>query len=137
MGVKYMAGEELLAASGFGFLAGMIAFALIIGLIIYIYVAIALMTIANRKKVPNGWLAFIPIANLYLMTQIGGIQWWWMFIFILPIIPAIGGLLYAVGFVYLWWKIAEAVKRPGWWGILMIIPIVNLVMIGVMAWGSD
>jgi hypothetical protein len=38
--------------------------------------------------------------------------------------------------IYFWWKIAEAVKRPGWWGILLIIPIVNLVVIGLMAWGK-
>ena len=132
-----MAGEELLGASGLGFLAGIFMVALIIGLIVYIYVAIALMTMAKKKKVPNAWLAFIPIANLYIMTQVGGIEWWWMLVFLLMIIPFVGTLLYMVGIVYIWWKISEAFKRPGWWGILMLIPIVNLVLMGLLAWSSD
>ena len=50
--------------------------------------------------------------------------------------PAVGGLAVAAIMVFLWWKIAEVLKRPGWWGILMIIPIVNLVFMGILAWGK-
>jgi hypothetical protein len=37
---------------------------------IYIYMSMALMTIATKTNTPNGWLAWIPIANIFLMLQI-------------------------------------------------------------------
>ena len=43
---------------------------LIIFLAVYIYGALALMAIAKKTKTPNGWLAWIPIANVFLIIQI-------------------------------------------------------------------
>lgn len=108
----------------------------IFALAMYVYCAIVLMSIAKKTKTPNGWLGFIPIANIYLMTQIGKISPWFTAAILLPIIPFIGGLALLVIMVYMWWKIAEAVGKPGWWGILMAVPIVNLVIMGIMAWGK-
>jgi len=129
-----------------GPLGAFLAFGLImilVGLAIYIYTAIALMIIANKTKTKNGWLAFIPVANLYLMTQIGKLPWWWLLVIVglwivsmIPIIGIIASIAMLVVMAYLWWKVAEAVNKPGWWGILMVIPIVNLVMVGIMAWGK-
>ena len=67
-----MFGPSLLAAG--------IAFAMIIVLLalaVYVYSAVALMFIAKRAKTKNGWLAFIPIANIYLITQVGKQSGWW------------------------------------------------------------
>lgn len=118
----------LLAALGTIFLVVLLAF--------YLYSAFALMAMAKRTKTPNGWLAFIPIANIYLMTQIGKLPAWWTLAVVLPFIPIVGGMALLAVMIYIWWKIAEALKRPGWWGILMIIPIANLVIMGIMAWGK-
>lgn len=107
----------------------------IICIAIYIYAAIALMAIAKRTKTPNAWLAWIPIANIYLMTQIGKQSGWWTLGILVAIIPIVGGLAVLALVAFLGWKIAEALNRPGWWGILLAIPIVNLVIMGVMAWG--
>ena len=112
-----------------------LAFSLV-GLALYIYVAVALMAIAKRTNTPNAWLAFIPIANIYLMTQIAGLPAWYTLIILLPIIPLIGYLAMVIVMIYFWWKIAEAINKPGWWSLLLLIPVVNLVMIGIMAWGK-
>jgi len=109
--------------------------ALAISLAIYIYFAVALMAIAKRTETKNGWLAFIPIANVYLMTQIAGLPAWYTLAIFLPIIPFIGGLAMMVAMVYFWWIIAEKVGKPNWWGILLLIPVVNLVVVGILAWG--
>lgn len=108
----------------------------VVMLALYVYFALALMFIAKKTNTKNAWLAWIPIANIYLMTQVGKIPAWWTLSFLLPIIPFVGGLAMAAAMVYIWWKIAEAVHRPGWWGILLIIPVVNLVIVGIMAWGK-
>ena len=31
---------------------------------------------------------------------------------------------------------AEAVKKPSWWGILMIFPVLNLVALGYLAFSK-
>ncbi|MBW2967277.1 hypothetical protein KY362_02210 [Candidatus Woesearchaeota archaeon] len=116
--------------------AGVAIVFILFGLALYIYAALALMYIAKRSKTKNGWLAFIPIANVYLMTQIGKQSGWWTVGILAGMIPFIGGLAVAALMIFLWWKIAEKVHKPGWWGILMILPVVNLVLMGIMAWGK-
>ena len=116
--------------------AGMGVFAMLIAIAIYVYFALALMAIAKKTNTPNGWLAFIPIANIYLMTQIAKLPGWYTLVILLPIIPVIGGIAMAAAIIYFWWKIAEAINKPGWWSILLLIPVVNLVIIGIMAWGK-
>ena len=110
-----------------------LAFSLV-ALATYIYFAVALMTIAKKTNTPNGWLAFIPIANIYLITQIAGLPAWYTLIILLPIIPFIGYLAMVIVMIYFWWKIAEAINKPGWWSLLLLIPVVNLIIMGVMAW---
>ena len=126
-----------------GGIAGMMAFMgaffvffLLVALAVYIYSALALMTIAKKTKTENAWFAWIPILNIYLLTQVAGVSGWITAAFLLAIIPFIGGLIVAALTVWLWWKVAERLKLPEWYGILMIIPIVNLIMMGIMAWGK-
>jgi len=109
----------------------------ILSVFLYIYFAFALMTIAKKLKVPNEWLAFIPIANIYLMTKMAKTSPWLTLSVLLVFIPFIGGLILTVVMLYLWYKIAEAIKRPGWWGILVVVPLVNIVILGIMAWGKE
>ena len=119
-----------------GMIAAFAIFFMFVFLAVYIYCAIALMYIARKTHTQNSWLAFIPIANVYLMTQMAGLPGWWTLAVLLPLVPFVGGLAMTVAMVYIWWKIAEKIHRPGWWSILLVIPIVNLVMLGVMAWAK-
>lgn len=109
---------------------------IIVMLAVYIYSALALMTIAKKTKTENGWLAFIPIANFYLITQMAGQSGWWTLAVLLPIIPIIGSLAMVAISIWFFWIICEKIRRPGWWSLLLLIPIVNLVILGVMAWGK-
>ncbi len=103
----------------------------------YVYTALALMTIAKKTKTKNAWLAWIPIANIYLMTQIAKLPAWLTLIVLLPIIPYIGGIALIAASVYLWWKIAEVRNYPGWIALLMLIPLVNFIIIGIIAWRDN
>jgi len=109
----------------------------VIGLALYVYASLALMAIAQKTKTENPWLAWIPFANLYLMTQIGKVPWWTLLIVVLTgFIPVVGVLVSLGIMVWWWWKIAEARHRPGWWGVLMLLPVVNLVLMGMLAWSK-
>ncbi|MGB7055620.1 MAG: DUF5684 domain-containing protein [bacterium] len=98
-------------------------------LIIYIYYAICLMIIANKTNTPNSWLAWIPIANIYLMCKVAGKPGWWVILFFIPFVNIVIAII-------VWMKVAEARKKPGWVGILMIIPFVNLIIPGYLAFSD-
>ena len=111
---------------------------LIIGLALYIYSALALMKIAQRTGTPNAWLAWIPIGNMYLMTQVAKVPWWTFLGIFLAWIPIVGSLIILGLLIWWWYKIAERMGKPAWWGIMIaIVPIANLIFMGMLAWGKD
>lgn len=103
-------------------------------LVVYVYSALALQAIAKRTKTKKPWLAWVPVANIYLMTQIGKLPGWTTFFVLGAFIPTFGPAIIAAFTIALWWRIAEARKYPGWWGLLMVIPLVNFVVMGILAW---
>ena len=126
----------LFGAGALAVIGAFIMVFLLVAIAIYVFFALALMEIARKTKTKNGWLAFIPIGNVYLMTQIAKVPGWWTIGVLLALIPFVGAVFVLILMTYLWWQIAERIKRPGWWSILLLIPIVNFVIMGMMAWGK-
>ncbi len=62
--------EETILASLLGGLFIFLFVLVFIGLILYIFGAIGLMKMAQKKQIPNAWLAFIPIGNAYILGSI-------------------------------------------------------------------
>lgn len=132
-----MMGDPAASGALMGLIGGFLIVFLVMALALYIYSSLALMAIAKKTKTENGWLAWIPIGNFYLMTQIAQVPWWTMFAFLLAFIPLVGGLVFVGVMCWWWWKISEALGKPGWWGVLItFVPVVNLVMMGILAWGK-
>jgi len=52
--------------------AGLIAVSMIIFLVFYVLKSIGLMTMAANKGIENAWLAWIPVADLYIAGSILG-----------------------------------------------------------------
>ncbi|MFP4423609.1 MAG: hypothetical protein ACLFP2_00095 [Candidatus Woesearchaeota archaeon] len=127
-----------------GALAGVAIFVGLIAIGVYVYMAFAMMKTAQRLGTPNAWLAWIPIGNMVLMANMAKMHWWPVLLILIAWIPIIGwiaGLVLAV-FAIIWqWKICEARNKPGWWAILLIIPLVGniwgLVMWGILAWSKQ
>ena len=117
-----------------GLFAGFMAIMVFIVIAAYIYMAVALMTIAKKTKTKDAWMAWIPIANLYLMTKIADVPTWTILAFLLLFIPVLGGLAFMAVYIWWWWKIAEARKMEGWLSILLVLPVINLVIVGIIAW---
>jgi hypothetical protein len=110
-------------------LGGFLFIFCIIFLVAYVYHALALQTIATKTNTENGWLAWIPIANLILMLNIAKKPIWWIILFFILL----------VGFVMIvlvWMGIAEARNKPNWWGILIIVPVANIIVPGYLAWAD-
>jgi hypothetical protein len=123
---------------------GLIIASITISIAFYIYGALAIMAIAKKTNTKPAWLAWIPIANIYLLSKMAGMHWWPILLlipFMIPIVNVITGIILAI-FVAIWyWKIFERVGKPGWWAIMLIIPIVGtiifLVLLGIAAWGKS
>jgi len=98
---------------------------------IYVYVAFAWMTIAKKMKCKKYWLAWIPIANFFLLPILLKKKWTWGFMFFVPIANMV--------FFIIWtWEIFELRKYPGWLSLSVIIPkvggILYFIAIGFVAW---
>lgn len=131
---------EMLGLGGIMALVGaFLVFALIIGVAMYVYMALVLSTIAKKLKYRKPWLAWIPIANIALLPILAGYAWTWVFILLVPLVNIV--------FMFIWvWKIFEKRKYPGWLSLvplLMVIPFVNflvgiaqLVIWGMVAWSD-
>ena len=133
------------AVSG-GLIAAIAAFA-VIGILLaigfYIYWAFAWMNIAKKFKYKYPWLAWIPIANMFLIPILAGKKWPWGFIFLVPIANMVFWILWT-------WKIYEKRGFPGALALIYLgnfLPffggfvsgaatIANLVIIGLIAWGK-
>jgi hypothetical protein len=111
------------------FMGGFLMVMLVMCLALYVYVALALQTIAQKTNTENGWLAWIPIVNIILMLSIAKKPIWWIILCLIPLVNI-------VIFIIVWMGIAEARNKPGWWGILMLVPVVSLVVPGYLAWSD-
>jgi hypothetical protein len=107
----------------------MLFFVVVLGLAAYIYMALAVQTIAKKTGTANDWLAWIPIANLFLMLSVAKKPMWWFILFLIPLVGV-------VMMIIVWMAVAEARGKPNWWGVLMIVPLVNFVVPGYLAWAD-
>lgn len=119
------------------------AFALIfffILLVVYLYLSFAYSAIGKRAKVKSPHLAWIPlIGPLIIAYKTSKMHWWpWLLIIgmVIPFINIFANIAFFIVSVVWHWKMFESVRRPGWFSILTLIPIVNFVIIGIAAWGK-
>jgi hypothetical protein len=108
---------------------GSLLFLLVIGLAVYVYSALAMQTIAEKTNTENPWLAWIPIANLILLLNIAKKPIWWIVLCFIPLVNIII-------FIMVWMAVAEARGKPGWVGVLLIVPVLGALMPGYLAWAD-
>ncbi len=112
-----------------GLLAGFATLILILEIAFYIYFCLCLFLIAKKLGVPNPWIAWIPIAQIWTMVNCAGKPWWWILLLLVPLINIIIGIV-------LWISITENLGKNKWLGLLMLLPIVNFIFIGILAFSK-
>jgi hypothetical protein len=128
-----MAYEELIGVGALMALGGTF---LVVFLGMYVYMALVLQSIAKRLKHDNPWWAWIPVLNIVQITDLVKMSRWWALIILASVVPFVGGLAMAAVMIWWWWIIAERLNYPGWYSLLLLIPIVNLIVLGMMAWSK-
>ena len=130
-------------------------------IIVYVYFSLTLMLTAKRLKTKNAWLAWIPLINIILFPKMAKKPSWPLVFIFIPILfnlltpstsnianntaililfaaIAITGLVFSIHWIL---KILERRGKPGWWVILLFVPLFNIVwafiMWGILAWGEE
>ncbi len=148
-----MDASEFFGIMGFGFLFFVLIFVgiLVINVFLYVYKSLAFMYIGKKAGDNLAPLAWIPyVGNTIVAYRSSGMHWWpWIFIaiymlsflplmfldsIIVPIVIFVSIVIYVVFFIIWLWKLFEKANWPGWMALLYIIPVVNLVILGIVAW---
>jgi hypothetical protein len=96
-------------------------------LLVYVYFSYCLYKTAQncgRKEIAS-W-AFVPILQFILMLKIARIPVWHVLVLL---VPAVNVIALAV----VWVRIAQNCGLSTMWGVITIIPIINLLAMGKMA----
>lgn len=129
---EYNLTDEQAAAIGSFFVlltgVGLVVFGVTM-LVGYLYTSFALMVIADKVKEGPSWYAWVPFLNLYLMAKIAKVPAVSLLLVLIPV----ANLVY---FAYVMMKIAERRGFPNWLGLLFLVPLVNLVLPGYLAWAE-
>ncbi len=140
---------EAIFASMMGALLIFLIISVLISVAIYIFLSLAFASMGKKAGLNHPNLAWIPGLGPFIVAfQASQMHWWpWILLIAyftinieLAAVQIISGIALLVFLVYsvIWdWKLFEAIKRPGWWAILLLIPIVNLVIMAVAAWGKS
>lgn len=114
-----------------GFPAWLMVVVILVGIASYVFSSFCIMKMADRLGVENGWFAFIPFLNIWLLCQMGDKDNTW---FIIMLIGAFCcGIVTAVMAIIIFMDIAERLGFENWWGILLIIPIFNYYVLYKLA----
>jgi hypothetical protein len=122
---------------------------LIIILVLYTFIALAFSTISRKLNYNKPWLAWIPIANLFLIPILADYKWWWGFIYLLSFIfvsflmstHLMIVILFFIFFIFItvmniiWYvKIFKKRNYSPLLILLFLVPIVDIVLLCLLAW---
>lgn len=94
---------------------------------LYFYFSYAQFKLAQRLGcTSNAWWSFIPILNSLLLIQMAGKPLWW---FVLMLVPLVNIVVFAI----LWIDVAKGVGKSAFLGFCTLLPLVNVVTIGILA----
>jgi len=98
-------------------------------LALYFYFTYAQFKIAQKLRHENAWFAFVPLLNTIQLVQMSRKSMWW---FLFCFIPFINIVCFAI----MWVEVAKYVGHPPILGFLTIIPLVNFITIGILAFSQ-
>ena len=105
---KALADKILLFAGGFG-------------LVIYVFTSFCMMKIADKLSIPNSWLAWIPIAQAWVMVRAAGKPGWWLILLFIPLVNIV------IAFIILF-AMPVNLGKSSLYGLLTFIPILGIFL---------
>ncbi len=104
-----------------------------IGIGVVVYVAIIVFEIAAlwhvfTKASEKGWKAIIPIWNILIVLKISGRPWWWIILFVIPIVNIIV-------FIIVYYDLAKSFGKGGGFAVGLIL--LSFIFIPILGFGSS
>jgi hypothetical protein len=95
----------------------------------WVAIAVPVYMIAQRLGSENAWFAFIPLANLWLLVDMGDKPAYWIVLLLIPYVNIIF-------MVIIWMTICDYLDVNQWLGLLMLAPLVNLALLYFLAFSG-
>jgi len=133
--------EELahILSSGLGI--GIFLVLMVIAIAFFVFFAMAWMKIAQKLGYEPAWLAWIPVANYFLMAGVADLPIWMpialavgMFIPFINWLAGIGALVFSI---YVVLVVARKLAKPEWYCVGYIIPLLQLWVIYDLGWNGE
>ncbi len=120
--------------------------------ILHFYYTLCLYLFSRKIGVSSAWLSWMPIFNVFTLLSAAGKPWWWAIPLLLPLtgftspiysnIYAVMAILFIVMLdVFLcgivWMRICVHLWINRWFGLLIFVPLVQLILIGYLAFKSE
>ncbi|WP_183361332.1 DUF5684 domain-containing protein [Geomonas limicola] len=96
----------------------------------WLYPAICFYLLARKTKTEPAWLAWIPIANLYVCCKMARMSGWW---FLLCLIPYVGVIFILIIF----YRIPLSLGISNSSRILSVLPFINYIYFGYLAFRQE
>lgn len=113
---------------------GVIFFTLTFGLASYIYSSLTLQKVADRLEEENSWYAWVPILRKILFFRMGNQN---PFLILVGLIPITGGIALRIISIIATCNICEKRGHDKLLGLLSLIPLANLILWWILAWGKN
>jgi len=111
------------ADSGFGLV-------LFLWVALYFYFSFTQYKIAQKVGHESTWWAWVPILNFVQQIQMARKEWYW---FLFCLIPVVNIFVIAA----IWMEIAKNCRQSAAWGIMAIVPFLNFIALGYLAFSGD
>ncbi|MDD5269815.1 MAG: DUF5684 domain-containing protein [Candidatus Omnitrophica bacterium] len=128
--VKLSNEEKVLAGGVIAILVLYLGIILAVALGVYVFSCLCLQLIARKTGTEPAWLAWIPVANMFLACKIGGLSYLWLLALLVPFVNMLVS-------IYIWYRISEARGKPGLLSLLLLVPVANFVFMGYLAFSGD
>ncbi len=143
------------SATGLMFLmmgTGMMIFLVALALLMYFYFSLTSYMICKKLGISYAWLVWVPVpvANFIPIVKASGKPLWWILILFAPsflgllganaivgVLSLVMGLAAIVLVVIIWMGITENLGLNKWAGLLILVPVVQLVFVGYLAYKSE
>lgn len=93
-------------------------------IIYYLLTAVSLWKVLDKAGLP-GWTAFIPIVNAYFVLKAVGRPWWWLLLYLIPVVGVVIAIVVA-------FNLGDAFDRGPWFSLflLWVFPFIGYLILG-------
>jgi hypothetical protein len=95
----------------------------VIGVVIAIFLIVAMWRVFSKAGQP-GWAVFIPIYNTIVLLRVAGKPWWWLFLYLIPLVDIVIAIIVYAGVA------ANYGKGAGFTVGLIFLPFIFFPILG-------